>query len=127
MRESMTWPGFRKGTIPPFLWKEVNEFALRDSAEEMIDEAIQQLDLSRSEGDDSVAKYELKDGKTGEDFTFDCEIILSAVTDKEIDVNQLEDIIALPDGMEKPKEIEFKTLQNQTQTIDTTATTVPQE
>lgn len=107
MRKNANFPGFRKGTIPPFIFGDINTFVFRDSAEEMIDEAVKQLDLSRTEGENREAKYDAEklkaDFEVGTDFSFECEVVLSAVKDDVIDVDKLEPIVEdsdLPAGLD---------------------------
>lgn len=106
MRKNANFPGFRKGTIPPFMYGEINTFVFRDSAEEMIDEAVKQLDLTRSEGGNGEAKYDAdkleSDFEVGTDFSFECEVVLSEVKEDAIDVDKLEPLVEdseLPAGL----------------------------
>lgn len=96
MRKHANFPGFRKGTIPPFILKDLDRFVLSDSAEEMIDEAIKQLDLTISEGENNEPQYDVgtlvKDFVVGQDFCFQCNVVLASTTKGEIDVDNLEEL-----------------------------------
>lgn len=85
LKQNAHFKGFRKGTIPPFIMKDLNGFVLRDSIGDMLDEAIKELGLDTLEGEAAEPVVDEKElltrFKVGEDFTFSCEISLQKAID----------------------------------------------
>lgn len=52
--------------------------------------------MSRNEGDESDAEYDLevlqKEFKCGEDFRFSCEVVLTSISNNDNDVEDIEDV-----------------------------------
>lgn len=115
MKKYIEIPGFRKGTIPPFMMKEVVQFVLRDCVEEMVDEAAEELNLERIDGEESPLECDYanlaKSFTPGEDFTLSCEVHLAEAGDnsKDVDLDDtdgLEDIVTI-DPADKGPEIDL--------------------
>lgn len=83
LRKNADFKGFRKGTIPPFIMKDIPGFVLRDSIEELLEEALQELKLEKTDGDaaDPDIDFEEMMGRfnVGEDFRFSLEMPLRKV------------------------------------------------
>lgn len=96
MKKNSSFPGFRKGTIPPFIFSQIDSFVLRDATEEMVNEAANELNLERVDGEEHDAEFDFDELKTqfkvGTDFSLDCEVVLAAVKQGPIDVDKLEPI-----------------------------------
>jgi hypothetical protein len=73
---------FRKGTIPPFILKDINEFVLREAIGDEINAACDELNLKPLEGEASEPNLDFKElyarFKVGEDYTFGCDIALKS-------------------------------------------------
>lgn len=116
MKKHIDVPGFRKGTIPPFMMGELGQFVFRDCVEDMTDEAIKELDLIRYDGEDSQSEYDFEtlkhSFKAGEDFRVFCDVALIKVlddsddSDDPDDIGDLEDIIKI-DASDLGPEIEL--------------------
>lgn len=103
-------PGFRKGTIPPFMMKEMTEFVLRDCVEDMVDEATEELNLERvDEGSQLDCDFNslIESFTPGEDFTLSCEVHLTNVGSDSEDVDELEEIVTV-DPADKGPEIQVE-------------------
>lgn len=89
MKQHANFNGFRKGTIPPFIMKDMPSFVLRDTSSDLIQDAIKELKLSPIEGDAAEPDLDeqdmLKRFKVGEDFSFTCEIQLRKLKDADSD------------------------------------------
>eukprot|EP00177_Eucheuma_denticulatum_P000782 GFKZ01001412.1.p1 GENE.GFKZ01001412.1~~GFKZ01001412.1.p1 ORF type:complete len:214 (-),score=44.70 GFKZ01001412.1:488-1129(-) len=83
LKKSANYPGFRKGTIPPFVMKSLPTFVLQDSAEDMLREAMNELELRplQEEEELDLDYNELRKNFTvGEDFTFSVKVSLRKFT-----------------------------------------------
>lgn len=76
LKKNANFPGFRKGTIPPFIKQDVDAFVLEDSISRMISEACVELDLKPIEGEKGGPEMDLDEMKprfkVGTDFQFEC-------------------------------------------------------
>lgn len=117
MKKHADFRGFRKGTIPPFIMKDMDGFVFRDSVEDIISEAVQELNLLRSEGEDSEADYDIetlqKEFKCGKDFQFSCEVVLTSMSKNDNDVHDMEDVITV-DTEDVGPSVDLQELQSQT-------------
>lgn len=107
MKKHADFRGFRKGTIPPFILKEMDGFVFRDSAEEIIDASAKELNLARNNTDESEMDYDVetlqKQFKSGENFQFSCEVELSSIVDNDDpDVIDLDDVVSVAPEDESP-------------------------
>lgn len=104
-------PGFRKGTIPPFMMKEMKEFVLRDCVEDMVDEATEELNLERVDDKSSQLDYDfnslIESFTPGEDFTLSCEVHLTDLGSGSEDGDELEEIVTV-DAADKGPEIQVE-------------------
>lgn len=107
MKQHANFPGFRKGSIPPYILKDLDQFVLRDSCDELLEQALTELDLSKVDGDEGEPEMDIdamfKAFKSGEDFTFTCEIQTRQKV-SEADPEDLEDVVATDVEM---KEVEM--------------------
>ena len=82
LKERANFPGFRKGTIPPFIKKDIDSFVLQESINNMLDEACTELGLKVTEGEKGGPEMDMDDIKSrfkvGTDFQFECTIPLEA-------------------------------------------------
>lgn len=106
MRKKAHFPGFRKGTIPSFILKDIDAFVLRDSMEEKIKEAVEELKLSESDGEENAPKFDfdalVEQFSVGDDFEFDCELVLTDTNKAPVDIESLEPIVdELPPQLEE--------------------------
>lgn len=96
LKKNANFKGFRKGTIPPFIMKDIPGFVLRDSVEELLEAALKELELEATKGEASEPDMDIKDMMkrftVGEDFTFTLEMPLRRVF-KTDDESITEDII----------------------------------
>lgn len=80
LKKNANFPGFRPGTIPPFIKKDVDSFVLRDSVDEIISEACLELGLKPTEGEKGGPELDfdamMSSFKVGADFEFECTIPL---------------------------------------------------
>lgn len=80
MRKNANFKGFRKGDIPPFIRKDVDEFVLHDSIRDILSEACIELELVPIEGDANEPAMDMVDIKSrfkvGTDFQFECTLAL---------------------------------------------------
>lgn len=94
LKKNADFPGFRKGTIPPFIKKDVDSFVLRDSVDEMISEACVELGLKPIEGEKGGPKIDFEEMserfKVGTDFEFECMIPLGKDAEDEDAKNIIE-------------------------------------
>lgn len=104
MKKNAAFRGFRKGTIPPFIMKDIPGFVLQDSIEELLKGAFAELGLEPTEGEAAEPKMDIDEMmarfKVGEDFIFTCELPLRKVIN--LDATSEEDIIdviAPPDSV----------------------------
>lgn len=83
LKKNANFKGFRKGTIPPFIMKDIPGFVLRDSVTEMLEAAVKELELESTEGEASEPNMDIDDMMKrftiGEDFTFTLEVPLRKV------------------------------------------------
>lgn len=94
MKKNASFKGFRKGTIPPFIMKDIPGFVLRDSIEELLQGSLKELELEATDGETSEPEMDIKEMmsrfKIGEDFRFSCEmplrklISLESIPDEDI-------------------------------------------
>lgn len=116
MKKNANFPGFRRGTLPPFVVKEIEGFVLRDSIEDMIDEAVKELNLSRAKGEEADPKYNYDAAKkefvVGQDCHISLQMLLSAMPSDDKGVDSLEDIIDV-DPTEVGPEMDLGKLQSQ--------------
>lgn len=84
LKRNAEFKGFRKGTIPPFIMKDIPSFVLKDSIDQILDEALSELDLKPLDGEASEPELDmkalLKGFQVGEDFRFSLEMSLRKVT-----------------------------------------------
>jgi hypothetical protein len=100
--------GFRKGTIPPFILKDINEFVLREAIGDEINAACDELNLKPLDGEASNPDLDFKELYTrftvGQDYAFGCDIALrsaTATTDSSSDVEPEaveEDVVSVDAG-----------------------------
>ncbi|CAN8067484.1 unnamed protein product [Agarophyton chilense] len=97
VKKNAAFKGFRKGTIPPFIMIEIEQFVLQDSCSAVIEDAAKELELRPVEGKDAMAKLDFKDlrkrFRIGEDFVFTCEVQLQSIT-TEKPTEELEEIVS---------------------------------
>lgn len=83
LKQNADFKGFRKGTIPPFIMKDIPAFVLRDSVDEVLQSALQELELKETEGEGAEPEMDfeemMKKFTVGEDFTFTLEMPLRKV------------------------------------------------
>lgn len=76
LKKNANFPGFRKGTIPPFIKKDVDGFVLQDSITDVVSQACQELGLKPIDGDKGGPEMDMDDMKSrfevGTDFQFEC-------------------------------------------------------
>lgn len=100
LKARANFPGFRKGTIPPFIMKDVNGFILRDCVDDLVESAIRELDLSRIDENDTDLEMDvdemMKRFIVGEDFVFSCELSLQKALDLDSG-KELEPVVTLVD------------------------------
>lgn len=86
IKANANFDGFRKGTIPPFIMSQVNEFVLRDCIEDEINAACKELNLEYLEGDASDPVFDFKATykrfEMGKDLDVSFEIALQKKRDK---------------------------------------------
>jgi len=108
LKKNANFNGFRKGTIPPFIMKDLDGFVLKDSVTDMIDEAVKELDMERLEGEAAEPFLDDKEMvtrfKVGEDFTFSCEISLRKVLNL--------DSIEVPDDVSSSEPLDVKSVES---------------
>lgn len=96
LKKNADFKGFRKGSIPPFIMKDIPSFVLKDSIDDMLGQALKELDLKPLDGEDSEPELDmkalLKDFKAGEDFRFSLEMSLRKLTG-EVSEDVGEDIV----------------------------------
>lgn len=117
MRKHANFPGFRKGTIPPFILKDLDGFVFRDAADEMIAEAVKQLDMSQYKEEGENIGYDpeslQKSFVVGQDFRFECEIPLTCIRDDEVDVENLTDVVSFDEeDIGEGQGVDLDTLRN---------------
>ena len=99
MKKHASFNGFRKGTIPPFVMKDIPGFVLKDCTSELIQAALKELDLSPVEGEASEPKMDeeqmVSDFEVGEDFVFTCEVQLQKSLIDIADIDKLQDIVTV--------------------------------
>lgn len=98
VKKNASFKGFRKGTIPPFIMKEIDSFVLNDVCNFVIEEAAKELQLSGVDGEEAQAKMDLDEMKKrfqiGEDFYFTCEVQLQA-PNLDTPFEELEDVVTV--------------------------------
>lgn len=98
VKKNASFKGFRKGTIPPFIMKEIDSFVLNDVCNTVIEEATKELQLSAIDGEEAQPKMDLEEMKKrfniGEDFYFTCEVQLQAAN-FETPFEELEDVVTI--------------------------------
>lgn len=121
LKKNASFNGFRKGTIPPFIMKDIPGFVLRDSVDELLEAALKELELEPSEGEASQPEMDIDDMMkrftVGEDFSFTCEMPLrkiisleAAVEEEEIfNVNTELDPSVEKEGMERLQKAQIVT------------------
>lgn len=86
LKKNANFRGFRPGTIPPFILKDVDGFVLQDSISTTISEAVMELGLKPIEGDHGEPVYDSEDVKSrfkvGTDLEFECTIPLEKEDDE---------------------------------------------
>lgn len=95
LKKNANFRGFRPGTIPPFILKDVDGFVLEDSISTTISEAVMELGLKPIEGDHGEPVYDAEDlknrFKVGTDLEFECTIPLEKEeADSEEEILQVE-------------------------------------
>lgn len=80
LKKNSQFKGFRKGTIPPFIYKDIDGFVFQDSVNSIINEAVTELGLEPIEGEASEPDMDIDDMKSrfkvGQDFAFSCTLPL---------------------------------------------------
>lgn len=104
MKQFASFSGFRKGTLPPFITKDIPGFVLRDSCSQLIESAINELDLTPVEGEAAEPRMDergmIKEFVVGEHFVFTCEIQLQKTFDDQ-EEEDVEDIVKVEEEPEK--------------------------
>lgn len=89
MKQQADFKGFRKGTIPPFIYKDIDGFVLQDSISDMISEACGELGLKPIKGDAAEPEMDMDDiksrWKVGTDLRFTCSLPLEIQSEFDID------------------------------------------
>ena len=76
------FPGFRPGQIPPFMKKEIHGFCFLEGVKEVLDEAVQELDVKRMDGEANEPQFGrdidelIKEFEVGKEYEFECKIPL---------------------------------------------------
>lgn len=99
MKQNASFKGFRKGTIPPFIMKDIPGFVLRDCLEELLSEALNDLKLTPPDGKELDPQLDVNEMLTrfqvGEEFSFTCEMVLQSLAEEALaaDVDDLDEVI----------------------------------
>lgn len=111
MKKYVEVPGFRKGTIPSFMMGELIQFVFRDCVDDMVSEAVEELNLNRLDDESSPIDYDFenlsKSFTPGQDFTLSCQVQLTDVVDApegdDDDDDSLEDMITVDPADQGPE------------------------
>ncbi|KAA8494461.1 Trigger factor [Porphyridium purpureum] len=99
-KQSADFKGFRKGTIPPFMMKEIEVFAMQECLNAALDRAVEENQLMYLEGEAAMPELKppfdelRKTFKVGEPFSFEAHISLQTRDAEDSETDDVTDIQA---------------------------------